>query len=124
LGAAVALASLEVFEEERVLEKLPRKTARLAEHLSRIGDLSHVGDVRQRGMIAGIELVRDRATGAPYDWAERRGIGVCKHARGEGVLVRPLGNVVVVMPPLAVSLDELDQICRSVERGIVAVTAE
>ncbi|MCA9099772.1 MAG: aminotransferase class III-fold pyridoxal phosphate-dependent enzyme, partial [Planctomycetales bacterium] len=122
LGAAVALASLDVFRDERVLEKLSEKIDRLAGHLARIGELAHVGDVRQRGMIAAVELVRDRATAEPFDWSEKRGIRVCDIARGEGVLVRPLGNVVVIMPPLSVSLGELDRICEAIERGIVAVT--
>jgi adenosylmethionine-8-amino-7-oxononanoate aminotransferase len=124
LGAAVALAALDVFEEERTLPKLPPKIARLAEHLDRIGTLPHVGHVRQRGLIAGIELVRDRATKAPYPWAEKRGIRVCDHARTEGVLLRPLGNVIVVMPPLVITLDELDRIAAAVERGIVAATGD
>lgn len=122
LGAAVALATLDVFEEEQTLKRLPEKIARLAERLARIGRLEHVGDVRQCGMIAGIELVRDRATKEPYPWEERRGIRVCNHARTEGVLLRPLGGVVVILPPLAISLDELDRICGAVERGIGAAT--
>ncbi len=120
LGAAVALATLEVFEEERTLEHLPPKIARLAEHLQRISRLAHVGHVRQRGLIAGIELVRDVATKAPYPWAEKRGIRVCDRARTEGVLLRPLGNVIVIMPPLIIALDELDRIMGAVERGILA----
>ena len=122
LGAAVALATLDVFDEERTLDHLPEKIARLAGHLQRIARLEHVGHVRQCGLIAGIELVRDRATKEPYPWQQKRGIAVCDHARREGVLLRPLGNVIVILPPLAISLDELDQICVAVERGIEAVT--
>lgn len=121
LGAAVALASLDVFKEEQVLDRLPAKIARLGEHLARIGEMPHVGDVRQCGLIAGIELVQDRRTKTPYPWAEKRGICVCDHARREGVLLRPLGNVLVIMPPLAIALEELDRICTAVERGIAAV---
>jgi len=124
LGAAAALATLDVFDEERTLEQLQPKAARLSEHLSRIAQLTQVGDVRQCGLIAGIELVRDRATKEPYPWAQQRGIRVCRHALSEGVWLRPLGNVIVIMPPLAVSLDELDRICDAVEGGIVAVTED
>jgi adenosylmethionine-8-amino-7-oxononanoate aminotransferase len=124
LGAAVALATLDVFEEEKTLENLRPKIARLAEHLDRIACLPHVGDVRQRGLIAGIELVRDRATKEPYPWAEKWGFRVCDHARREGVWSRPLGNVLVIMPPLAITLVELDHICGAIERGIVAVTTQ
>lgn len=122
LGAAVALATLEVFDEERTLENLQPKIARLSEHLARIARQPHVGDVRQRGLIVGIELVRDRATKKPYPWAEKRGSRVCQHALTEGVWLRPLGNVVVVLPPLAISLEELDRICGAVERGIEIVS--
>src|ERR1043166_8182080 len=66
LAAAVALAPLDVFDEVHVLERLPEKIARLSQHLERIARHDHVGDVRQRGMMAGIELVRDRATRDPY----------------------------------------------------------
>jgi adenosylmethionine-8-amino-7-oxononanoate aminotransferase len=124
LGAAAALASLDVFEEERVLEGLPAKIARLGEHLQRIATHTHVGDCRQRGLIAGIELVQDRATQAPYPWAERRGQRVCDRARELGVLLRPLGNVVVLMPPLAATLEEIDRLAMAVEQGIAAATKE
>ncbi|MEX2027735.1 MAG: aminotransferase class III-fold pyridoxal phosphate-dependent enzyme, partial [Pirellulaceae bacterium] len=123
LGAAVALATLDVFDEELTLSALQPKIARLREHLDRIARQRHVGDVRQLGLIAGIELVRDKATREPFPWTERRGIRVCQHALAEGVWLRPLGNVVVIMPPLAVSLGELDQICGAVERGITAAVA-
>ena len=118
LGAAAALATLDVFVEEQTLARLPEKITRLAEHLERIGRLPHVGHVRQCGLVAGIELVRDRATKEPYPWAEKRGLRVCGHARSEGVLLRPLGNVIVIMPPLAITLEQLDRIASAVERGI------
>jgi adenosylmethionine-8-amino-7-oxononanoate aminotransferase len=121
LAAAVALESLDVFRDERVLENLAPKIDRLAEHLAHIAQLPHVGDVRQRGLIAGIELVRDRATGEPFSWEEKRGLAVCDHARSRGVLLRPLGSVVVIFPPLAISLDELDRVCRAAESGIMAI---
>jgi adenosylmethionine-8-amino-7-oxononanoate aminotransferase len=122
LGAAVALATLDVFAEERTLENLQPKIARLGEHLARLGKHVHVGNVRQRGLIAGVELVADHATQAPYPWAEKRGQRVCEHALTEGVWLRPLGNVVVILPPLAISLAELDRICHAVERGIEVAT--
>ncbi|MBN2580441.1 MAG: aspartate aminotransferase family protein [Pirellulales bacterium] len=118
LGAASALASLEIFEEERVLENLPPKIARLAEHLRRIKELPFVGDCRQRGLIAGIELVRDKETKEPFPWKDRRGVQVCDHARTEGVLLRPLGNVIVVFPPLAITCEQIDVILTAVEHGI------
>jgi adenosylmethionine-8-amino-7-oxononanoate aminotransferase len=123
LGAAVALANLKIFEEERTLEQIQPKIARLKERLGRIARHPHVGDVRQCGLIAGVELVGDKAANEPYSWEERRGWQVCEAALAEGVLIRPLGNVVVILPPLAISLDELDRICAAVERGIDKATA-
>ncbi|MCA9224007.1 MAG: aminotransferase class III-fold pyridoxal phosphate-dependent enzyme, partial [Planctomycetales bacterium] len=124
LAAAVANATLDVFRDERTLEQLRPKIARLEEHLQRLAAHPHVGDIRQRGLIAGIELVRDRAARTPFDWQERRGYRVCEFAIQQGVWIRPLGNVVVIMPPLAISLDQLDQICTSVELGIQHATAD
>jgi adenosylmethionine-8-amino-7-oxononanoate aminotransferase len=124
LGAAAALATLDVFDEERTLEAMPAKIERLAEHLTRIAQWPQVGDVRQCGLIAGIELVRDRAGKIGYDWAERRGLRACQSAIRDGVWLRPLGNVVVIMPPLSVSLEQLDRICLAAERGIQEATSE
>ena len=122
LAAAAAVASLEVFDEEQTLAQLQPKIELLARHLARIAEHPHVGDVRQLGLIAGIELVRDRATREPYPWSEQRGKRVCDDALSQGVWLRPLGNVVVIMPPLAIGLDELDLICDVVKRGIAAAT--
>ena len=118
LGAAAALATLDVFEEEQTLAAMRPKVARLTAFLQQVASHEHVGDVRQRGLIAGIELVQDKSTKEPFPWAEKRGIRVCQHAIQEGVWLRPLGNVVVILPPLAISLAELDQICTAVDRGI------
>jgi len=124
LGAAVSLASLDVFESEQTLAAMKEKTARLAEHLQRISQHPHVGNVRHRGLMAGIELVQDKESQTPFPWQQKRGQQVCDHACDEGVWLRPLGDVVVIMPPLAISLEELDKICCVIERGIEAATCE
>ena len=124
LAAAVALASLDVFDEENTLETLAAKIERLANHLARIAELPHVGDVRQCGLIAGVELVKDKQAKEPFPWEQKRGMLVCECARTEGVWLRPLGNVVVIMPPLTISISELDRICTAVERGIARVGKE
>jgi adenosylmethionine-8-amino-7-oxononanoate aminotransferase len=124
LGCAVALATLDLFDEEKTLEQLQPKIARLTEHLQRIAQHPHVGDVRQRGLIAGIELVRDRATREAFPWEEKRGLQVCDWARAQGVHLRPLGSVLVILPPLSVTLSELDRICTALEGGIKFVTAK
>lgn len=121
LGCAAALATLDVFEEEATLKNLVPKIARLGEHLARLSEHPHVGQVRQRGMIGAIELVADKATKTPFAWDEKRGMKVCEHALEHGVWIRPLGNVLVLMPPLAISLDEIDQLCHATAAGIRAM---
>ncbi len=101
LGASVALASLDLLEQ-RVLPDLPRKVAQLRDGLARIAGLSCVGEVRQCGLIGGVELVADRATKAPFPAGKRVGAAVCRMARERGVMLRPLGDVIVIMPPLAI----------------------
>ncbi len=122
LGAAAAMATLDVFEEERTLEHLQEKIARLGDLLAPISRRPHVGQIRQCGLIAGIELVRDRATREPYSAAERIGRRVCDAALRHGVLLRPLGDVIVLWPPLAISLEQLAEIVAAVDCGIAEVT--
>ena len=123
LAAAVGLASLDIFRDERVLASLPPKITRLQAHCERLARLDHVGAVRQCGLVAGLDLVADKHTGAPYPWGEKRGTRACLAARPHGALVRQLGDTVVVMPPLCITLDELDLLLDAVEAGIRAATA-
>jgi adenosylmethionine-8-amino-7-oxononanoate aminotransferase len=124
LACAVALRSLELFESDRLLEQLQPKIARLAERLADFARLPHVGDVRQCGLAAGIELVEDRATKRAYPWEQKVGIHVCLEARKHGVFSRPLGNTVVVFPPLAIAPHELELLMDGLERAIRSVTGE
>ncbi|OHE81336.1 MAG: hypothetical protein A2107_09940 [Verrucomicrobia bacterium GWF2_62_7] len=114
LGCAAALASLEVFEQERTLEKLQPKIGLLAEELEKFRALKLVVDTRQCGFIGAVEV-------GPYPWEAKAGIRVCQRAREFGVLTRPIGNVIVIMPPLCVTEDELRQICEVLRRAITAV---
>lgn len=123
LACAAALASLAVFEREQVLDKLTAKIALLTERLRRdFTPLTHVADIRQWGMMVGIELMRDPARKVAYAAAEKIGIRVSQEARQRGVLIRPLGNVIVLMPPLSISLAELALLLDVVHTAIVAVT--
>ncbi|MDP1830237.1 MAG: adenosylmethionine--8-amino-7-oxononanoate transaminase [Archangium sp.] len=125
LACAAALANLELFQTEQTLARMKPVEAVLAEGLAQIAALPHVGDVRRRGFMVGVELVKDVATKEEFPFAERVGFQVCLAARKHGVLLRPLGNVVVLMPPLSLTVDEArlltdslaDAISRTLVRG-------
>ncbi len=118
LACAAALANLEVFEREKTLRTLVPKIKFLRERLNLFYNLPHVGDVRQCGFMVGIELVRDRQTKEPYAWQERVGTRVCQEIRKHGVILRPLGNVIVLMPPLSIAMDELTHLLDATYRAI------
>jgi adenosylmethionine-8-amino-7-oxononanoate aminotransferase len=118
LGAAVALANLRIFDEERTLERLVPKVARLEAKLAEVARLPHVGDVRQKGLIAGIELVEDVSTKEPFPWDRQTGARVCRRARDFGLLIRPLGDVIVVMPPISITEEEIDWLIDRVIQSI------
>lgn len=110
LGCAAALANLEVFEQERTLENLAPKIKYLAKRLKMFYNLPHVGEVRQLGFMVGIELVKNKRTQEPYPWEEKVGVRVGQKVRERGVILRPLGNVIVLMPPLSISMEELEKL--------------
>jgi len=123
IACAAALASLDLFEQDHTLDQLQPKIAAMTEGLEAIRDLPLVGDVRQRGFIAGIELVKDPATGEAFPIEEQVGVQVTKEARRHGVMLRPLSDVLVLMPPLSISADELATLLRVVQESITAVAA-
>jgi adenosylmethionine-8-amino-7-oxononanoate aminotransferase len=106
LGCAVALASLEIFETERVLERLQPLIAHLDHRLSSLHDLPQVHEIRRCGFVAGIEL--RHPGGEAFDWSERVGARVCMAARGHGLLTRPILDTIVFMPPLCVTGSQID----------------
>jgi adenosylmethionine-8-amino-7-oxononanoate aminotransferase len=122
LACAAAIANLEIFEEERVLEHLQPKIQHLAQRLDDFKALTHVGDIRQIGIMVGIELVADRASKEAFPLKEKIGHRVILEARKRGVIIRPLGNVIVLMPPLSISIAELDRLCDVTWESIRAVT--
>ena len=124
LACAAALASLRVFEEEDVMTHVQARIEQLAERLVVIAEHPHVGDVRRHGLMTGIEVVADKATGEGFDPTLRVGNRVIERALEHGVLIRPLGDVVVLMPPLSITADELDLLTGVVLECIDAVTKE
>jgi adenosylmethionine---8-amino-7-oxononanoate aminotransferase len=112
LGCAAAKASLEIFETEKILEVLQSKIQHLSKALANLGQAPGVVEVRQCGFIAGIELDK----GEPGFAAE-----VCIEARQHGLLTRPIRNVVVLMPPLCITIDQLTQAVSALRASISIV---
>ncbi|MEW5911760.1 MAG: adenosylmethionine--8-amino-7-oxononanoate transaminase [Thermodesulfobacteriota bacterium] len=121
LACAAALANLELFAETRLLDKVAGLSAQMAGGLARIAQHEHVVEVRQQGLMAGIELVEDKTHGWAYAPGRRMGHQVIMAARGRGVIIRPLGDTVVLMPPLASTPQELEHLLAAVEASIVEV---
>lgn len=122
LACAAALACLDLFEKEQVLKELKGKIEILEAWLKDLLNLQHIGNVRNIGLMAGVELVRDKKTKEPYAWAEKMGWRVAYRAREKGVFIRPLGNVIVIMPPLSISEQNLKQLLKVIKDSIVVVT--
>ncbi len=124
LACAAATASLRLLRDRRVVEGLPAKVEALWRALAPVGDHPAVGDLRGRGLMVGIELVRDRPSREEHPYALRVGHRVCREARRRGAILRPLGNVVVLMPPLAMSEAQLRELVGITRASIDAVVTE
>ncbi len=124
LACRVALETLAIFREEPVLERNRTLAAHLAKRLAPLRDHPHVADVRQTGMIGAVELVADKASRRPFPATERRGLRVYLHGLQQGVLLRPLGNVVYFMPPYVVTEQEIDLLVDTALTGIALAVAD
>ncbi len=124
LACAAAIASLALFQKDDVLEKLQGKIAGLSEGLKAFRKLRHVGDVRQLGFMVGIELMKDPEKKKDYAYEDKIGIRVIREARKRGLVIRPLDNVIVLMPPLSISQEELDRALEITYESIKVVTEE
>jgi len=118
LGCAAALASLDLFEQDDLVARVAGKSRLLAELLAPIALLEHVGEIRQCGFLVGVELVADRAAKEPFDWRLGAGRAVCRRARELGLITRPLGDVVTLVPPLATSEDDLAEMASILRHAI------
>lgn len=110
LACAAAIANIRLFEKQQILKKLQPKIQLVKKRLQEFYNLEHVGDIRQVGMMVGIELVRDKKTKEPFDPKEKIGIRVTELARKKGAILRPLGPVIVLMPPLGMTERQLDKL--------------
>jgi adenosylmethionine---8-amino-7-oxononanoate aminotransferase len=123
LGCAAALANLELFERDRVIEQMQPKIEYLQRRLNDdFLQLAHVSDVRQWGFMIGIELVEDKNNRKSYPSEKRLGHKIILEARKRGVMIRPLGDVIVLMPPLTIADSELKMLLDVVYDAIRVVT--
>jgi adenosylmethionine---8-amino-7-oxononanoate aminotransferase len=124
LACAAARATLSIFQSEPVIQRNHALAARMTAATAALVDHPHVGAVRQRGMILAIEMVKDKASGEAYDFRERRGLRVYRHALQHGALLRPIGNVLYFMPPYVIAPEEIDFLVRTARSGIEAATCD
>jgi adenosylmethionine-8-amino-7-oxononanoate aminotransferase len=121
LGCAAAIATLSIFEQEDVLSGVTRLSRTMAGELAKLSGHRNVGDIRQKGLMVGIEVVADRNTRERFPPERKVGQQVIRKAREEGVILRPLGDVIVLMPPLSVTEVEIESLVRIAARAIDAV---
>jgi adenosylmethionine-8-amino-7-oxononanoate aminotransferase len=121
LGASAALASLEILETEKSNQQRAQLQVDLHKELQTLWALSHVGDTRQVGLVAGIELVKDWRTREPFALRERAGIRVCEAMAKRGVLTRPVGNVIVLMPPYCTTRVQLQKMVSTLKESVQTV---
>jgi adenosylmethionine-8-amino-7-oxononanoate aminotransferase len=124
LGCSAALATLDIFRDDNVIEHNRLLATAMQEATAHLADHPHVGEVRQTGMIVAIEMCKDRRSRTPYPWEERRGLRVYQYGLENGVLLRPLGNVIYMMPPYVISPDEIGLAARVASGGIDLATGE
>lgn len=124
LACAVALANIELMEQNHFIDDIQHKSLWIAEQLQELYRYTHVGDIRQKGMMIGIELVQDSSTAKPYPSEKRMGAQVTKRCRELGMLIRPLGDVVVFMPPLSSTKEELQEMIGILKQAILDVTED
>ena len=122
IACSAANASLDIFEKEKTISKNKILSEHISKSLSRISQHEHVGDVRQHGMIAAIEMVKNKLTKTSYDWKERRGVRAYEYGLKNNVLIRPLGNVIYFMPPYIINKNEIDKVINVIEGAIDIAT--
>lgn len=123
LSIAVAIENLKILQENKILEKNVEKIARIEKGLEKFKTLEHVGDVRQIGMIAAIELVKDKLTKEKFDYKLKTATRICDYALKKGVLIRPLGDVIYFMPPYVINNKEIDTMIDVTFEAIKAITS-
>lgn len=123
LACAAANATLDIFAQQNVIAENQKLASHLANRLEIFRDHPQIGDIRQTGMIAALEMTPDGTRNTTYDWRERRGLRVYQHALSRGALLRPLGNVVYFMPPYIITPEQIDELVTIAHEGITKATA-
>jgi adenosylmethionine-8-amino-7-oxononanoate transaminase len=118
LGAAAGLASLEILQSEKSIRSRQTLEKNLRTELQSLWSLPNVGDIRQVGLVVGIELVKNWRTRTPFELRERAGIRVCEAMAARGVLTRPIGNVLVLMPPYCTTPAQLKKMVATIHRSV------
>ena len=124
LGCAVALENIAIFERDNLIEKIQGTMQHLHDRLEEFYTLSHVGDIRVCGMAVGIELMENTIRKTLYPLEKKVGIRVCKAALERGAILRPLVNTIVLMPPLQITISELDSLLDITYKAIAEVTEQ
>ena len=124
LGCAAALATLSIFETQGVLAHVASLSGTMAEELAKLESRRCIGDIRQKGLMVGIEIVADRKTKEPFPPEMKVGQRVVRKTREKGIILRPLGDVIVLMPPLSSTEDEIEHLVGSVGWAIDSVIVE
>ncbi len=124
LSCATAIANLEIFDEEKTISTIKASIRILNDQLKEFKGLKHVSDIRSKGLMAGIDLQEDPKKNIPYQLNERIGKKVCDMVRHEGVLIRPLGDTIVIMPPVSIKEKELKKLTKSIYKCIKIVTED
>lgn len=123
LACAVAIEVLKIFDDEKILQSLPEKMALFDDYAPHFEAHPHVGEFRRCGMVAAVEMVREKADKTPYPWQERRGYQAYQKALAKGAVLRPLGNVLYFMPPLTTPAEVLGELLNIAFSVIDEVTA-
>jgi len=122
LGCSAALATLDIFASDNVIANNHTLASIMTESTQHFSDHPHIAEVRQHGMILAMEMVQNKASKTPYPWQQRRGLRVYQHALEQGVLLRPLGNVIYFMPPYVISPEQIQQLADVAWQGIELAT--
>src|SRR5699024_2761631 len=124
LACAAALATLDIFEQDNVIENNQVLAQHMADATEHLKEHPQVAEVRQTGMVLAIEMVKDKATKEPYPWQERRGLRVYEHAMQKGALLRPLGSVVYFIPPYIITPEQIHWLAEVATEGIDIATRD